>query len=195
MKTEDVKKVKKGRLGAGELRELLEAGGCELVDVREAVEYAGKRIPGARHLPLGKLDGTCGELPADGKLVLMCRSGKRSAKAAEILRAKGFENVAELEGGLQAWEEAGLETEQDARAPWPLERQVRIAAGALVLAGLAASLWWPAAVALAWFVGAGLVFAGLTDWCGMGMLLAKAPWNRRGPQGACAAGGGITEKA
>ena len=79
----------------------------------------------------------------------------------------------ELTGGLAAWEADDLPTECEARAPWALERQVRVAAGTIVLLGLALSLVWPWALALSWFVGAGLVFAGLTDWCGMGRLLAK----------------------
>ena len=77
------------------------------------------------------------------------------------------------------WEQAGLQLERDARAPWALDRQVRFAAGLLVLAGLALAHIWPPAIALAWFVAAGQVFAAVTDWCGMGLLLAKMPWNRR----------------
>jgi hypothetical protein len=82
-----------------------------------------------------------------------------------------------------AWEQAGLPLENDEHAPWALERQVRLAAGSLVLAGLGLSLVWPAAVALSWFVATGLVFAAVTDWCGMGLLLARMPWNRPTPVG------------
>lgn len=173
------------RLKANEVRDLLERGDCELVDVREPMEWAGSRVPGARHIPLGDLEKRCAELGAGRPVVVMCRSGVRSRKGADVLRGKGHAEVHELEGGLQAWEAAGLATERDERAPWPLERQVRLAAGLLVLAGLALSLAWPWAIALSWFVGGGLVFAGLTDWCGMGLLLAKAPWNRVRGGGGC----------
>ncbi|NIP94254.1 MAG: DUF2892 domain-containing protein, partial [Akkermansiaceae bacterium] len=80
---------------------------------------------------------------------------------------------------------AGLPTERDETAPWPLERQLRLAAGLLVLTGLTLALFWPGAIVLSWLVGGGLVFAALADWCGMGLLLAKAPWNRPGRAGSC----------
>lgn len=150
----------------------------QLVDVREHPEFAAGRIAGARLLPLGDIGRRAGELNRDLPVICVCRSGKRSAQAAEKLAALGFVQVRQLEGGLLAWERAGLPLEKDARAPWALERQVRFAAGLLVLAGLGLSLVWPPAVGLSWFVGAGLVFAALTDWCGMGLLLAKMPWNR-----------------
>jgi len=159
-----------------------------LLDVREFPEFAGGRIKGSRLVPLGELDRRSGELPSGEAVVCICRSGKRSAQAADTLVASGLKNVAVLEGGLLAWEQAGFPLEKDAHAPWALERQVRFAAGLLVLAGLGLSLIWPVAVALSWFVGAGLVFAAMTDWCGMGLLLAKAPWNRRSGSGAKSCG-------
>jgi rhodanese-related sulfurtransferase len=96
----------------------------------------------------------------------------------EKLATLGFDEVHQLDGGLTAWEQAGFPLEKDEGAPWALERQVRFAAGLLVLAGLGLSLIWPPAIGLSWFVATGLVFAGVTDWCGMGLLLAKMPWNR-----------------
>jgi hypothetical protein len=87
--------------------------------------------------------------------------------------------VTSLSGGMSAWERAGLPVEREARAPWSLERQVRLSAGSLVLLGTV--LGWlvhPAFFGLSAFVGAGLIFAAITDWCGMGLLLARAPWNR-----------------
>jgi rhodanese-related sulfurtransferase len=173
------------RLRPEELKALLDGGECELVDVREAVEWANGRVGGARHVALGDLAARCGEIGRNGVVVVMCQSGKRSRQAAALLRERGIANVQELEGGFTAWETAGFETERDERAPWRLERQVRLAAGLLVLGGLSLSLLWPGAIALSWFVGAGLVFAALTDWCGMGMLLSKAPWNRIGRARPC----------
>ena len=160
-----------------ELQGLLERGECELVDVREGVEWAGGRIAGARHIPLGELERRCGEVPAKSPVIVMCRSGKRSQQGADLLRERGLSDVRELEGGFLAWDAAGLASERDERAPWALDRQVRLAAGSLIVLGLALSLLWPPAIFLSWFVGGGLVFAALTDWCGMGLLLAKAPWN------------------
>ena len=167
------------RLSPQELTNLLERGEVELVDVREHVEWAGGRIGQARHIPLGELGRRCAEVGANCPVVVMCRSGRRSQQGAKVLREKGFADVHELEGGYQAWEAAGLDTERDAKAPWSLERQVRLASGSLIVTGLVLSLLWPWAIGLSWFVGCGLIFAALTDWCGMGLLLAKAPWNRR----------------
>ena len=175
----------KRNLAPAELQSRLASGGqLQLVDVREHPEFAAGRIAGARLLPLGEVERRAAELDRSRPVVCVCRSGKRSAQAAEKLAALGFADVRQLDGGLMAWEQAGLPLERDAHAPWALERQVRFAAGLLVLAGLGLSLVWPVAVALSWFVGAGLVFAAVTDWCGMGLLLAKMPWNR--PKQNCA---------
>ena len=169
----------KRNFAPAELQARLAAGGpLQLVDVREHPEFAAGRIAGARRLPLGELERRATELDRSLPVVCVCRSGKRSAQAAEKLAALGFTNVQHLDGGLMAWEQAGLPLERDAHAPWALERQVRFAAGLLVLAGLGLSLIWPLAIGLAWFVSAGLVFAAITDWCGMGLLLAKMPWNK-----------------
>jgi len=166
-------------LTPAELRDRLDRGDAvELLDVRETPEFAAKRIAGARLLPLGELERHRFELDRARPVVCVCRSGKRSARAAEKLIALGFTDVYQLDGGLLAWEQAGLPLEKDTHAPWALERQVRFMAGLLVLAGLGMSLVWRAAIGLSWLVGAGLVFAALTDWCGMGLLLAKMPWNR-----------------
>jgi rhodanese-related sulfurtransferase len=150
----------------------------QLVDVREHAEFAAGRIAGARLLPLGELQRRLAELDRTRPVVCVCRSGSRSRKGAEKLEALGFTNVQHLDGGLMAWEQAGLPIEKNESAPWALERQVRLAAGLLVLAGLGMSHIWPVAIGLSWFVGAGLTFAAVTDWCGMGLLLAKMPWNR-----------------
>ena len=169
----------KQNLAPAELRSLLAQGEpLQLVDVREHAEFASGRIPGSRLLPLGELHRRAAELDASRPVVCVCRSGKRSSQAMEKLAALGFDDVHQLDGGLTAWEQAGFALEKDEGAPWALERQVRFAAGLLVLAGLGLSLVWPPAIGLSWFVATGLVFAGVTDWCGMGLLLAKMPWNR-----------------
>jgi rhodanese-related sulfurtransferase len=160
------------RLGSGE--------SLQIVDVRSGGEFAGGRIAGAKLLPLADLASRQHELDREKPVVCVCQSGRRSACARDQLIQLGGFNVASLTGGMNAWLQAGLPMEKDARAPWALERQVRVTAGGLVLLGL--GLGWfvhPLFFSLSAFVGAGLVFAGLTDWCGMGLLLARAPWNRR----------------
>jgi rhodanese-related sulfurtransferase len=175
----DIRRELKRNLNPAELAALLGSDArAQLVDVREHPEFAAGRIAGARRLPLGEVERRAGELDRSRPVVCVCRSGKRSAQAVEKLAALGFTRIQQLDGGLMEWERAGLPLERDAHAPWALERQVRLTAGLLVLAGLGSSLLWPPATALSWFVGAGLVFAAITDWCGMGLLLATMPWNR-----------------
>jgi hypothetical protein len=109
---------------------------------------------------------------------VVCRSGNRARQAAEKLKAAGVDSVVVLDGGLQAWERAGLPALRG-RKTISLERQVRIVAGAMVFTGTLLSLLVsPLWLILPGFVGAGLMFAGLTDWCGMGLLLARMPWNQ-----------------
>ena len=150
-----------------------------LLDVRDYFEFAGGHLHGAKWLPLAELPQRASELPGDSEIITVCRSGRRSAEAATILAKLGFPKVMQLDGGVAAWEAAGLPLEREAGAPWSLERQVRLVAGLLVLIGLGVSNVWPPAIALAWFVPLGLVFAAVTDSCAMGMLIAKLPWNRR----------------
>jgi len=151
-----------------------------LLDVRTPLEYQEVHLPGSRLIPLDELDAgaVAREHGSAGACVVICRSGSRAKKAADKLAAAGMANLQILEGGMQAWAEAGLPT-NCGRKVMSLERQVRIAAGAIVLGGvLLAQFVNPAFAWLSGFVGAGLMIAGITDWCGMGMLIAKAPWNR-----------------
>ncbi len=149
-----------------------------LIDVREYPEFAGGHMSGAKLMPLAEIDRRASELPRDREIITICRSGRRSADAAAKLEELGFPQVGQLAGGVVAWEAAGLPLEREVCAPWALERQVRLAAGLLILSGLALSLVWPAAIVLSWFVALGLIFAAVTDSCTMGMILAKLPWNR-----------------
>lgn len=169
----------------GELQSLLESKpDLILIDVRTPVEFAEVRVPQAQNHPLDRFHA--GELLDTGTLTLgrpaylLCRSGQRATKAAEKLIAEGFNDAVVVEGGTLAWIEAGLLVERGKAKVISLERQVRIAAGAIVLTGvLLAHFVNPAFIWLSGFVGAGLVFAGISDWCGMGLLLAKAPWNQK----------------
>ena len=165
-----------------QLHELCNAGKIDLLDVRTPVEYRELHVAVARNVPLDKLDPAAVMQARNGSkeepLYVICRSGSRGRQACEKFLAAGFPNVVNVEGGTLAWAECGLPVVRGRKAI-SLERQVRIAAGSLVLLG--ALLGWlvhPAFVGLAAFVGAGLVFAGITDTCGMGMLLARMPWNQ-----------------
>ncbi len=164
-----------------ELMARREAGGrIELIDVRTPAEFAEVHVDFARNVPLDQLRAdsvNTGEDP----LYVICRSGSRGQKACEKLESAGL-NVVNVEGGTAAWEAAGLPVIRSGSRHMSLERQVRIGAGSLVLIGvMLGALVHPALYALSGLVGAGLIVAGVTDWCGMGLLLAKMPWNRKGP--------------
>lgn len=168
------------RCTAREASEALTAGAeCQLVDVREYSEYAAERVGGATLAPLSQLDASLGGVDSERPVYLLCRSGKRASQAAERLSARGFKNLRVIEGGLQGWAAAGLPVERGAGRVWALERQVRFTAGGLVLAGLLLSLISPWFILLSGLVGAGLTFSALTDTCGMGMMLARMPWNQK----------------
>jgi rhodanese-related sulfurtransferase len=162
------------------LSEQLENGDIHLVDVREQVEFAGGRVKGASLLPLGELEKRHSELDHSKPIYVMCRTGRRSAEAQRKLHALGFTKVVNVSGGVEAWKKEGLPVERDEHAPWSIERQVRFTAGLLVLTGVLLSLFvHPYFIVLSGFVGFGLAFTATIDWCGMGLLIAKMPWNRR----------------
>jgi rhodanese-related sulfurtransferase len=164
-----------------ELQNLLAAHpNLPLLDVRTPVEFAEVHVPQARNVPLDQLQPHALNIQTEQPVYILCRSGQRAAKAAEKLSRDGFAQPVVVAGGTLAWIDARLPVTRGRSKVISLERQVRIAAGSLVLTG--AALGWlvhPGFFGLSAFVGAGLVFAGLTDFCGMGLLLAKLPWNRR----------------
>jgi rhodanese-related sulfurtransferase len=150
-----------------------------LVDVRDDSEYADERIDGALHVPLGTIDhAALARAAGDRKIVFQCQRGPRSKQAAER-HAEEAGPAFYLEGGITAWRAAGRPTSGGGRRGMPIMRQVQIAAGSLVVIGVAMGFFLsPWFLALAAFVGCGLVFAGATGHCGMAMLLHRAPWNR-----------------
>jgi rhodanese-related sulfurtransferase len=153
----------------------------DVIDVRTPVEYREVHATIARNVPLDALDPrqvmASRNGSADQPLYLICRSGSRSSNACQKFIDAGFTNVVSVEGGTQAWDNAGLPVVRGKKAI-SLERQVRIVAGFLVLVGALLSFWSIWFAILPAFVGAGLMFAGITDTCGMAMLLAKMPWNQ-----------------
>lgn len=158
----------------------------DLIDVRTPAEHQATHAQGARSVPLDRLDPTAvmgargGNIAAP--LYVICQSGTRARQACEKFIAAGFSNVASVEGGTAAWEKAAGPVIRGKQV-MSLERQVRIAAGLLVVLSIVLALTVsPWLMLLAGFVGAGLVFSGVTDTCGMGMLLARMPWNQAGTQ-------------
>ncbi|HZZ77488.1 MAG TPA: rhodanese-like domain-containing protein [Gemmataceae bacterium] len=154
----------------------------DIIDVRTPMEYREVHLEAARNVPLDALDPAAVVRTrvgaADEPIYVICRSGGRGRQACERFLAAGISNVINIEGGTLACTQAGLPVVRGKKM-MSLERQVRIAAGLIVLIG--ALLAWfvhPAFVFLSAFIGAGLVFAGITDTCGMGLMLAKMPWNR-----------------
>lgn len=151
-----------------------------LLDVRTSGEFDAEHIEGAYNVLLDTLAEHGAEIRArvDAPIVLVCRSGQRARKAEEALAAAGMANLHVLDGGMNAWVAAGQPVHTGAPR-MSLERQVRIAAGSMAAAGgfLALSVN-PLFAIIPAFIGSGLVFAGLTDTCAMGMLLARLPYNR-----------------
>lgn len=159
-----------------EARRLM-ASGARLVDIRDADEHARERIPGAGNVPvaeIGRLDA------ADCAIIYHCRSGARTAANADRLAAAAGGECYVIEGGIDAWRRAGLDVALDRRQPLELIRQVQLAAGGLALLGVVLGfLVAPGFFVLSGIVGAGLMVAGATGWCGMARLLRVMPWNRR----------------
>ncbi len=161
-------------------KKITSGGQIDLIDVRTPVEFREVHAATAKNLPLDQLNAA--EVSrlrnSTETLYVICRSGSRGKQACEKLIGAGISNVVNVDGGTLAWEQAGLPVVRGRKA-MSLERQVRIAAGALVFTGAVLSVlvhpWW---VGLSGFVGAGLMFAGITDTCGMAMVLARMPWNQ-----------------
>jgi rhodanese-related sulfurtransferase len=153
--------------------------GAVLVDIRDADEYGREHIPGALHLPLSEIKPGRPELESPRAVIYHCRSGNRTAVNAETLKSASQCEAFILEGGLEGWRKAGLPVHVDRHQPLPLMRQVQIGAGSLALLGVVLGyLVSPWLFLLSGFVGAGLLLAGITGWCGMATILQKMPWNR-----------------
>lgn len=167
-------------IDAETLKQWLDQDEIILIDVRERSEYAGEHISGSIMMPLSTFDPL--NLPVnDSKpFVFYCQTSNRSSQAAQKLFAVGFKQVMHLQGGLNSWKQAGYPTIVNKNAPISIMRQVQIVAGSLVLIGtLLGAFVSPNFLFLSGFVGAGLVFAGITNTCAMAQLLAKLPYNQR----------------
>lgn len=162
-------------------------GQVELIDVRIPTEYRDFHIAFAKNIPLESLQPKllAQEKDPSTPLYVICRGGTRSAIACQKLREAGFKNVIDVEGGTLAWEKAGYPLLRGKKA-FPLQRQVQIVAGTMVIVGilLAATVeknW----MMLSLFVGCGLLFAGVTGYCPMASILARMPWNQCNTDACC----------
>ena len=152
--------------------------GIPLIDVRTPAEYGSIHADGAVNHPMESLQLEKIPFSKEDEIHVICQSGGRSLKVSQRLEAAGFTHIVNIEGGTSAWHAAGLPVVEGKKV-MSLERQVRIAAGSLVVIGAAIGQFvHPGGFALSAFIGAGLGFAGVTDTCGMGMMIAKMPWNR-----------------
>jgi rhodanese-related sulfurtransferase len=150
-----------------------------LVDVRTPGEFHSEKIPNAVNIPLDKLAEQAESLENHDNIVLVCASGNRAKTACEVLSSRGI-SATILSEGMKGWKSSGRLTEVSDTGAISLERQVRIVAGSLVaVGGLLALFVHPYWAILSTFVGCGLVFAGVTDTCGMAMLLTKLPYNQK----------------
>ncbi len=162
----------------------------QLLDVRSHAEHAAVHVPGVQLTPLGEIDADTftheSGFAKDQPLYIFCASGNRAKHAADRLSKLGYAQCQVVEGGTEAWVKAGLPVNRGTTAMVSLENQVRIAAGGIVLTGVLLTQFVnPAFIWLSGFVGVGLLISGFTDWCGMGMLIARMPWNQRGGGDCC----------
>jgi rhodanese-related sulfurtransferase len=152
-----------------------------VIDVRTPGEFETVHIPSAHNLPLDRLDDHLDRLrelvDGDTEVVLVCRSGNRAHQAQDALLEHGLPKLPIVEGGMLAWQAGDGPVVQDV-IRWDLERQVRFVAGLIVLVAVLASIVWPPARFVAGALGAGLVFAAVTNTCALGMLLSRLPYNR-----------------
>ncbi len=171
-----------GAITSTELRELLEsAATARIVDVRTPAEFETAHIAGSYNVPLDVLDKHGAEvaehLGQDHDVVLVCRSGQRSAQASQLLAKEGLTGGRILEKGIVDWEGQGFAVDRGAQR-WDLERQVRLVAGSVVLSSVLGSIAVPRLKWVAAGIGAGLTYAAISNTCAMATALAKLPYNR-----------------
>ena len=167
---------------ATELRDLhASAKPLRILDVRTPAEFETAHIHGSYNVPLDVLEKHGPEvvksLDDDHDVVLVCRSGQRSEKAAELLRNVGLDGGRVLENGITDWEGQGFDVDRGVER-WDLERQVRLVAGSVVVSSVVGSLAIPRLKWLAAGIGAGLTYAAVSNTCAMGTALSKLPYNR-----------------
>jgi rhodanese-related sulfurtransferase len=177
-----MKSLKMKSILADEAKELIESKQCHLlIDVRSPAEYRASHIEGSINIPMDHLEeGMLAKFEdKDTVLYMMCSCGNRSSKACTEMESIGYQNVISVDGGIIELKRLGMKVIEEEHHVISIERQVRIVAGSLVLTGVLVGYFIsPSFLAISAFVGAGLIFAGITNTCGLGVLLARMPWNR-----------------
>lgn len=168
-------------INATEAKRLIDAGEAVLVDVREPAEFHACRIEGANLVPLGTV--CCSALPhtsEDKKLIVHCQAGRRGMQACETLQKEDdSRTIYHITGGLNEWQQAGLPITRSKSFFLPLDRQVQLTIGLMLIAFSLLAFFFDPAYALACtFLGGGLTMAGLTGLCGLARIMAKMPWNQ-----------------
>jgi rhodanese-related sulfurtransferase len=168
------------RVSAQEAALMMGRPGVRVIDVRTPVEFEGARVAGAESFPLDRLDPGLLRGSGGGSVLVFCQSGGRAGRAAERLAGAGVDGCVVVDGGMDAWVAAGLPAVRGAGGGFPLMRQVQLVVGLLGATGAGLALWMD--VRWAWLpliIGAGLFVAGATGFCGLALVLARMPWNRR----------------
>ena len=170
-------------------RVLAEGGPNQLLDVRTPAEFAAAHVPGAKLIPLDALDPASfarARVSEEIPVYVLCQSGGRARKAIERLERAGIRGCVLVEGGTQAWIDAGLPVNRGQSNILPLMRQVQITVGFISALGAVLALAVNPLFAIVPLVmGCGLLFAGITGTCGLALLLARMPWNRAQSGGSC----------
>lgn len=176
MKSATLKKIDTSSLRA----ELARNAGVKLLDVRTPGEFQSGHIDGSVNVPLDQIDSNVRRIVdgAEGRMVVICQAGGRASEAAGKLSAAGASDVVVLDQGMNAWLAAGAPVESTGQQRWALERQVRLVAGGIVATSIIGSIWEPRVRFLAGGIGAGLVFAAVSNTCAMGKMLMKLPYNK-----------------
>ncbi len=171
-------------INAATLKTWLDNKEAIVVDVREPSEHAAEKISDANLVPLSTLNKKSLPQCENKKLVIHCRSGKRSQAACEKLLAEDANlEIYNLEGGISSWAAAGHEVKSSGKFFLPLDRQVQVTVGLGILSGSLLSYFVnPSFIFLPIIFGTGLIFAGLSGYCGLAMLIAKMPWNQKSGQ-------------
>lgn len=164
-----------------EAQELMKKGST-LIDIREPAEFLREHIPEAISFPLSEvlLGNKIKNLPVNAPVIFHCLAGSRTIQNEDaLIRAADPETILLLSGGINAWKSANLPTIEDNKYPLPMMRQVQIVAGMMIIAGVAMGYSVDKNFfLLSGLIGAGLLFSGVSGWCGMAVLLSKMPWNK-----------------
>jgi rhodanese-related sulfurtransferase len=166
-------------ISSAEAKKLLHSNEAILIDVREPAEHRSEKIPSAQNIPLSRIQSDHIMRHKNKKVILHCKAGKRSEEACQkVIQDLDFD-IYKIEGGIDAWSASGMEIEKGAASVLPLNQQVQLTIGIMILTGLALFQFvTPYGLILPLIAGLGLINAGLTGWCGLAKAMAMMPWNK-----------------